>query len=39
MDSLSLLVALLTAAPFIAGYWIGRAVARVRMGKRLREPR
>lgn len=39
MDSLSLLVALLTAAPFILGYWIWRAVARVRVGKRLREPR
>src|SRR5437868_2571842 len=37
--TLPALIGLLTAAPFILAYWIGRAVARVRQGKWLRAPR
>src|SRR5438105_1142127 len=37
--SLPFLIALLTAAPFIIAYWVGRAVVRVRLGRWLREGR
>src|SRR5205807_210887 len=37
--TLPLLIALLTAAPFIVAYWVGRAVARLRQGRWLREAR
>jgi hypothetical protein len=37
--TLPLLITLLTAAPFVAGYWIARAAARVKIGRRLRAAR
>ncbi len=37
--SIPAVIALLTALPFVAGYWVARAVARVRLGRRLREAR
>src|SRR5262245_10714289 len=33
------LIALMTAAPFVVGFYVWRAVARVRLGRWLREPR
>lgn len=37
--TLPYLIALLTAAPFVVGYYVWRAVVRVRLGRWLREPR